>query len=495
MGGNESSISLSTSLQYYKRPDIQGAMLACADSKEIAVKFGEKGFGKRPDILQYKNDILELAKQGATSFHSSEELWHDPLRLAPSLRKQELDSLRKGWDLILDIDCKELPYSAITADILIKAIKYNGIKNITCKFSGNHGFHIAVPFESFPERVNNVPINELFPEAPRRIAAYLKNFIAENLSKALLESEGYDANKIAERFGKSFNEIITDGNFDPFKILEIDTILISSRHMYRMPYSLNEKSGLVSLPIDPNKVLQFNKADAAPEKIKVNEFKFLDRSNVVKNEAGKLILQAYDFSPKDIAEEDSEMEKTFMRSSGKIKYDEMEQFQQAVPEDFFPPCIKMILNGLQDGKKRSMFILVNFLSSCNWEHEKIKELLHEWNKKNPEPLREVLINGQMRYHQQQKKSAPPPNCSNKMYYQDFHICKPDSLCQKIKNPVSYAKRRVFYQQLDKKAAVEKDGKAKRILTEEQKQKMADARKQYKEFREKMKAAKENKDDN
>ena len=68
-------LDLSTCLKYYKREDIQKEIIENAKDKETAIKFGEKGFGKRPDILQYPKDILELAKQGATSFHVSEERW------------------------------------------------------------------------------------------------------------------------------------------------------------------------------------------------------------------------------------------------------------------------------------------------------------------------------------------------------------------------------------------------------------------------------------
>src|SRR3989344_8172876 len=87
-------IHISTSLSYYKRPDIQKAILRSANDREIAVRFGDNGFGKRPDVLQYPNDILEFAKQGATSFHVSEERWNNVQLLSPSLRKQELDTLR-----------------------------------------------------------------------------------------------------------------------------------------------------------------------------------------------------------------------------------------------------------------------------------------------------------------------------------------------------------------------------------------------------------------
>ena len=132
----------------------------------------------------------------------------------------------------------------------------------------------------------------------------------------------------------------------------------------------------------------------------------------------------------------------------------MEIPENAIPEEFFPPCIKCIFQGLKDGKKRSMFILTNFMSSCGWDFDDIEKRLKEWNKKNAEPIRDVIINGQVRYRKQSKKRVMPPNCANKMYYHDFGICKPDNLCGRIKNPVQYSKRKVYY--LNKESNKEKN---------------------------------------
>ena len=91
-------------LKFYKRKDIQNAMIDSAQGREIAVRFSDKGFGKRPDILQFPNEVFELARQGATSFHSSEEIWENPKLISSDMRPKEIKKLRKGWDLILDIE-------------------------------------------------------------------------------------------------------------------------------------------------------------------------------------------------------------------------------------------------------------------------------------------------------------------------------------------------------------------------------------------------------
>ena len=137
---------MDTFVEYYSRKEVQQAILKFCKDREVAPRFGD-GFGRRPDVLQYPGDVLEMAQKGATSFHISEERWEDPLRLKPGVTKKELDENRIGWDLILDIDVVHWDYAKWTAYFLVEALKFHDVKNISCKFSGSKGFHLAVPFE------------------------------------------------------------------------------------------------------------------------------------------------------------------------------------------------------------------------------------------------------------------------------------------------------------------------------------------------------------
>jgi len=85
-------------------------------------------------------------------------------------------------------------------------------------------------------------------------------------------------------------------------------------------------------------------------------------------------------------------------------------------------------------------MLLNFLGKTGHSKDQIEEIVKQWNKKNAEPLRENYVVGHLRYFMQKKERIVPPNCRGQ--YVDLQICKPDNLCDRIKNPVSYARRKI-----------------------------------------------------
>ncbi len=542
------NVSLSTALNHYKRKEVQEAIIAVAKNREIVGSFNGEAFSKRPDVLQYPNDIIEQVKQGVTSFHMSEEHWSNVQRLSPMLKRQDIDALRSGWDLILDIDSPDWELSKIITDAIIKQIKNHNVKSVSCKFSGNKGFHIAVPFEAFPTHLNGKEIRLLFPDACRKIAQYLvemvavnKDFINKldidnfktykkkycdkcnhiinidnnlryfqygcmscgNMSKhssnkpfiqcpeCKKQAKILDNKPIPLQCPKCKNETIPVNKPDMSALINVDTILISTRHLLRMPYSLHEKSGKVSIPVNIDKVLEFNRDDAEYKNLKISEYKFLDSSKAMHGEATQLILQAYDYNtrhPIETSQLLSDPNKIYsVLKSGEQK--NFEELTAAIPVDFFPPCMKIILNGMQDGRKRALFILVNFLSSCGYGYEKIEEMLYAWNKKNPEEMREVYLVGQLRYHKQQNKKILPPNCphTGTIHYKDIGVCQPDNLCMRIKNPVQYAKKKAWLVNREKK--VDSEGNTGK-WSDERKEKMKKVREERKMFKEEVKRKKD-----
>ena len=210
------SIHLSTLLKHYKQSEIQKEIFYNAKGRELAVRF-DKGFGKRPDTLQYPSDVLEFTKKRTTSFHLSEEIWRNPMQLTTGMSAKELNALRIGWDLILDID-GIFDFSQIVAKHVIDVLRANNISSISCKFSGNKGFHIGVPFESFPKEVNGKPINELFPEAARRVAAFIWNKIEKKVADDILKK--FPIERLQEMMNMSFKELIVKKKMERILLIQ-----------------------------------------------------------------------------------------------------------------------------------------------------------------------------------------------------------------------------------------------------------------------------------
>lgn len=475
---------------HYSREEVIQAILDASHDKEVVASYGGTGYGKRPDIITYKDDIVSLVKQGATSFHASEELWNDPLAIKTGMSKKELTQIRKGWDLVLDIDCDYLPFSQIAGNLLIKALKQYGITSVSVKFSGNHGFHIAVPFQAFPKTINGQETRLLFPDAPRAIADFLSQRIQKQLTIDLVdyvtpEDKKHDpfkidnaVSKIAKLANIAVDELLetqtspdtqsTRQVLNPFKVVAVDTILITSRHLYRQVYSVNEKSGLVSIPINPDKILQFNKDIAKIENNIFSKFTFLDRSNIVEEEGTQLLAESLDY----VGNRDRQLEEE--REKERQNRDYSQYVGEKIPEQFFPPQIKAMFGKLSDGKKRAMFILANFLRCVGYNDAEIETKLEEWNKQQEEPLRDSYFQGQMIHFKRDSKAIPPYNFEDTVYKEivPVELTKTEAdLSKKVKNPVAYAKVKFEIY----KEAEEKPKKAKGAKKNEGTQKDTDAK--------------------
>jgi hypothetical protein len=414
---------------YYSRKEIQQALIEFSRGREMAFNFNGK-FGKRPDILEYENDFRVLIENGITSFHCSEELWKNPLELRTELAKEELDNMRKGWDLIIDIDSKFLDYSKIAAKLIISALKFHSISNIGLKYSGNKGFHIGIPWSAFPKEIDGTRTETLFPELPRKITSYLQDFIREKLIEEIRKLTKQDKYiKGEEKVGDFAEKVMPD------------LILVSPRHLFRAPYSLNEKSGFASIVIQPDQIDKFHPGWAKPDRVYPKPF----LPDAKKDEAKELIIQALDWAKKQTRDEKKTVKTDFI-------------IKDASPE-FYPPCVKCLLDGVkQDGRKRALFILLNFFRSVNLPESELRDRIAAWNKLNYLPLREGYILSQISWTLKHKAMLPP-NCENPRY-KELNSCSPDFFCRKIKNPVNYTVVRTLSKQRQEKDMSKKQKKKK-----------------------------------
>ena len=511
----------SLTMMYYSNPEVRKAIFDFAKNRECIPRYFE-GFGKRPDTFQYESDIMEFVKKGATSFHSSEELWKDPLEISNELSKREFDDLRIGWDLLLDIDSPYLEYSKIYAELVIEALEFHNIHNIGIKFSGSKGFHIIIPWKAFPKEIYNQKTKDMFPEWPRLICQYLSETVQPRLAEKILSDESLS--KILQKTGKAEkdmiirecikcsrpaikkflikwtcplckNEITTlEGlynnrrkpkcpecrkdlfenskkeiyvcnfcninseknpeffeqkeRFATEKLIDADLILVAPRHLFRMPYSLHEKTSLCSIVIDKKEIKNFDLKQARAFGIKIKNF----YPDAKEEEAKELLLQSLDWrEQKDKKEKMTKSSADRMDKSNSSdnlnipnkKQGDFKKIQIQNPdENIFPPCIKLILKGMkQDGRKRALFVLINFFKSLGLEDREIEKRIDEWNSKNYNPIKKGYIQSQLVWFKR-NQSMLPPNCDKPMY-KDLNICNPDELCRQIKNPVNYAVKKYF----------------------------------------------------
>ncbi len=396
-------------ISYYSRPDVQKAIADFCEKREAVPRYFEM-FGKRPDIIQYPSDVLQMAREGATSFHCSEELWSDPLKLSTNIPEKELGELREGFDLLIDIDSKYLDFSKVAAELLIGALKFHNVKNIGVKFSGSKGFHIIVPWRAFPKEVFNTETRKMFPEWARIITKYLHEFIKKKLIDKISEitiinSKGY------------VKDIEAAEKVSP------DIILVSSRHLFRTPYSLNEKTALASIVIEPEKLNKFTPLDANPLKVSVKDF----MPNAKENEAKELLTQALDWG---------RTQKNEPTKENKTAYEEIKIDRSRIT---YPMSIQQMLNGMGDGKKRALFVLINFFNYLGFSKEETEKKLSEWNGKNKPQLKEGYIKSQVEWTFRHGKRLPP-NFDNDGYYKGIGInVSAEEL--KYKNPVNYVMQR------------------------------------------------------
>lgn len=405
---------------YYSRPEIQKILFEFSKNREICPRYFE-GFGKRPDSFQYIGDIFELVKKGATSFHCSEELWKNSLDISTDLTPQQIDSLRVGWDFILDVDSKYIDYSKIMVQQILGFLKFHGVKNVGIKFSGSKGFHLIIPWKAFPKEINSVQTSSKFPDWPRILLKYINEKIKPNLVKEITKiTLGKGAEYVRDY--EASNEVLPD------------LILVSPRHLFRMPYSLHEKTSLASIVLDEESLRKFELKDADPMKITAQNIKSF-YPNSKENEASELITNALDWAKQN------EIDNPELAQKATGKYANFKPLElKNLTENELPPCIKKIICGVVDGKKRSLFALINFFRFVGTPQEELEKKIYAWNEKNSVLLKKGYILSQLQWAYKHKPIMPP-NC--KEFYQGIACCVPDSLCQKIKNPINYSVRKNY----------------------------------------------------
>jgi hypothetical protein len=253
----------------------------------------------------------------------------------------------------------------------------------------------------------------MFPDWARAISIYLNDFVKSKLIEQISDL----TSKTSKNISKYIKGDKKQG--DAAEKVAPDLVLVSSRHLFRCPYSLHEKTALASIVLEKHEIDNFKPNDADPLKVKVKSF----MPQAKENEARELLIQSLDW---------------YKENNSKPQAEKTKRFEQDIKIDrskiTLPPCITKIMKGLKDGKKRALFILINYFRSLNFSEEEVIEKIDAWNKQNNPAIKQGYVQSQISYAFKHKKIMPP-NCDK--YYKDFSVCSPDRLCEKIKNPLNY----------------------------------------------------------
>jgi len=480
---------------YYSNPKVQEAMVKFSQNREVVPRYMD-GFGKRPDSVQYPSDIMALVNKGATSFHASEEIWNDPLKINSEMTLEELNSNRRGWDLLIDIDSPYVDVSKEAAKLVIELLERYGIRNYGLKFSGSKGFHIIIGGSAFPDELNGIKMKESFPEWPRAITEFMfheikpefRRRVGKIMSFSSLEeekeikfackechniavrgditrllcpvcsmeierkdykltkrrlkclnndcpgvlevaessdyykcenckdSENEKLSLSSDKYPESFEKVEAVEDY-----AELDLVLVASRHLFRMPYSLHEKTALSSVVLDKNELSDFELGKASPLNVKIKDY--FPKNE--RDEAKKLLVDALSWKKNKEKEEEGKE-----RKYENVEYEKIDI--KNVTDNMFPEPIRKLLKGLTDGKKRGLFIILTFLKCANFSPEEIDKRVREWNKLNNPPLKEGYLKSQVEWHLKQRRKLLPPNYDNESFYKDLGLLdkKPE-----VKNPI------------------------------------------------------------
>jgi len=225
-------------------------------------------------------------------------------------------------------------------------------------------------------------------------------------------------------YSENFEEQISGA-----KMASLDLVLVAPRHLFRAPYSLHEKTRLASVTITKDQIDSFNPKDANPLKIKIKDF--YPKTNEA--EATHLLESALAWKKIHDEQDQQEIKKKYKT------YEKIDVKPDSIPENLFPKPIKKLLKGLQEGRKRGLFVLLTFLRSLNFSPEYINKKIREWNDLNDPPLKEGYVKSQINWHLKQRKQILPPNYRNDNFYKDLKLI---DVYPKEKNPIPEVLRKV-----------------------------------------------------
>jgi hypothetical protein len=373
--------------EWYCRSDVRQALISqLREDREVWVN-AEDYASPRPRVAKSPSDLLQLIPKGRVcSVSSSIERFSDPLLLTT----EEPNTLRLGWDLILDIDSDNgFEAAKRCSQAVIRLLANYDLESVKVKFSGRRGYHLLIEGEAFDCFSGPTDFLRAYPLVPLQVA----RFITAALSPK-------------DRRG-----------------VEIDTAVYSPRHLIRIAYSLHHLTKLVSLPLSTGELGRFTLEDASPDRIKQINWNWLDTKPKL-GEASTLL----DYVVKWV-----------QRSKPRTGIHVLSRANAAKTRTHdSTPCVSALMregfSAKLEGHRHD--VLCNVLNGIRRLGFTITpEQLKELNKRSEKPLPERELEYQIRY----QLSRPRPYRFKPEIMQEAGLC-PSIGCRLCRNPPFTIKR-------------------------------------------------------
>jgi hypothetical protein len=197
--------------EYYARDDVLGFICDAAAVRKVVLSFkqepsirneGEIPPVKLTDVDELREYLMQrFSKEPPEETYSPEE----SLRAYPSFHFFTKGGDGAPWDFIMEADCPGWRRSFADVRGAVELLHAYHVP-FMIKFSGHRSLHVIIPREAFPEEVRNHPIGQIW----KKLEGGLRKFFSRHA--LIRQAHG------------------TGG-------------------ILRLPYSLNENTGMVSVPI------------------------------------------------------------------------------------------------------------------------------------------------------------------------------------------------------------------------------------------------------
>jgi len=216
--------SLGEVKEYYSRKDITEFLYYACKKRKVILSFRDEpspnSEAKTPPLKPENIEELHQIIMDGIAAHFQGIPDNERLSAYPSFHGWTAKDGDVTGDFVLEADCNGWRRSFVDVRGVIEILSEFQVPHIA-KFSGHRSLHVMIPREALPQEFEEVPIEKAWKSLERRLNA----FFTEHA-------------KVISAHG-------TGG-------------------LLRLPYSLNENTGLVSLPIKPERLDNFRPWEAIP---------------------------------------------------------------------------------------------------------------------------------------------------------------------------------------------------------------------------------------